>query len=301
MRICRSTRLIPSRSLTNPLCVINTLYNRGPASTPARRISRVNNSACSALLHTRCAATAAVYAAPSGVRFLLDLESRSSTSHTSIAVTVLALRVNTEADEATDTEETSSPEESDVFVSYVAEASDPRTSDDPTAPFRRRRLRASALPSALIKSVYVLSVGSWVRVWGSDFPPAPIALALYSQNAASAPDSRARPASAAWRTTHSSASGFSGTFTAMASLKSEEACTTIPAPHSASSTRNGKSGSLPNAPLKPPGAALAAPSARKIVDASLRRVGKELTVAFPTSVSLCEARSLGTRSRGSDS
>ena len=111
---------------------MSTLYSRAPGSTPSRRIARIRASAEASSSAAKYAAAAAVYAAPSGLsrdasgspRVCKNAKSSSKSRQTSTAAT-----------------------ESDAA----------RAAESPPRNLRRR---ASALPSALITSVYERSVGN---------------------------------------------------------------------------------------------------------------------------------------------
>ena len=216
---------------------MSTLYSRGPAETFARVISRTRRSASFARPAERYAATAAVYAAPSGVR---DASSRDAAT-SDFQVEIAAVSDAAASDAAS--ERVPPPAERSLVV-----------------PERVRFILASALVRPETTSVYARRVGR---------PPA----RTYSSNASRTPSGI--PALAPCLTSVAIASGGARTPASSISRANAHACGSIPAAHSASTRRWTVVGSEPSVSRKPPGAARAASNARRIEDASWRSCAKE--------------------------
>ena len=216
---------------------MSTLYSRGPAETFARVISRTRRSASLARPAERYAATAAVYAAPSGVR---DASSRDAAT-SDFQVEIAAVSDAAASDAAS--ERVPPPAERSLVV-----------------PERTRFILASALVRPETTSVYARRVGR---------PPA----RTYSSNASRTPSGI--PALAPCLTSVAIASGGARTPASSISRANAHACGSIPAAHSASTRRWTVVGSEPSVSRKPPGAARAASNARRIEDASWRSCAKE--------------------------
>ena len=195
---------------------MSTLYSRGPAETFARVISRTRRSASLARPAERYAATAAVYAAPSGVR---DASSRDAAT-SDFQVEIAAVSDAAASDAAS--ERVPPPAERSLVV-----------------PERVRFILASALVRPETTSVYARRVGR---------PPA----RTYSSNASRTPSGI--PALAPCLTSVAIASGGARTPASSISRANAHACGSIPAAHSASTRRWTVVGSEPSVSRKPPGA-----------------------------------------------